>query len=136
MRWFTIITCLYLVSARTEEDQSMTPNAEPEQLIPPTLSSSSSTPASPLPSPSPQTTTPAPVINTVPERCYYGQVSECPPPDSNPCKRITLSNATNEYVAVLCCNLANHTEFELALSRASNIIFFINLLYIYILGDK
>lgn len=91
--------CLYLVSARTEEDQSLTSNAHE-----------------------------MPTINAIPEKCFYRLPSDCPPPGSNPCKRITLSNISTEHDAVLCCNLTSHSEFEFALSRASkSTLFFLHI---------
>ena len=96
MRWFTVIMCLYTVSARTEEDQSLISNTQE-----------------------------VPTINAIPEKCFYRPASDCPQSGSNPCKRITLSNISTENVAVLCCNLANHSEFELALYRASKFFVFI-----------
>jgi hypothetical protein len=94
MRWLAVIMCLYAVNARTEEDQSLTSN--PHEV---------------------------PTINAIPEKCFYGAPEECPPPGSNPCKRITLSNISTENVAVLCCNLPNPTDFEVALYRASKIFY-------------
>ncbi|XP_032457520.1 protein halfway isoform X7 [Nasonia vitripennis] len=90
IQWFTVMTCLYMTSARTEEDQSLTSNAHE------------------------QTT-----INTIPEKCFYRLPSECPPPGANPCRRITLSNISTEHDAIFCCNLISLTEFEFALSRAN-----------------
>ncbi|XP_058800270.1 protein halfway isoform X2 [Phymastichus coffea] len=103
IRWFTAIMYLYVVSARTEEDQSMTANAH-ESLV-------------------------VANNNQMPEKCFYRGPSECPPAGANPCKRITLSNVGTENVAVFCCNLTNHTEFESALARVN---FPSNVSYIHI----
>ncbi|XP_014211946.1 protein halfway-like [Copidosoma floridanum] len=63
------------------------------------------------------------------DKCFYGLASECPQENSNPCKKISLLNGSNDNVAILCCNLANNAELEQALARAN---FPINVSYVHI----
>ncbi|KAJ8679556.1 hypothetical protein QAD02_015343 [Eretmocerus hayati] len=107
MWWLSVMIYLCAVSARTEEDQSIATNV---QEAPPVVE-------------------PPIIVNTIPDKCFYGLPSECPPNGSNSCKRITLSNASTESIAVLCCNLTNQAEFDSALSR---IDFPINVSYVHI----